>query len=344
MALKARRRIAPLRRVLGRTLRAVLSGGLWIGLCGLLLRLTVRDGWPAVAMLYYATPPFVIAGLGLGSAWAAWWSPRPRRAAVGLALAIVSAVLGAFSHYSWHAPSSAEHPIRIAVWNVARGVGGWRQLGAHVRDFDADIVGLVEAGWSSSQQTAMWREALPEYQSTRMMAGLIILTRGEVEILSQSYSLGYARYQIARVAIEGRALIVVLVDVSSSLWISRRKAFVAIREALLPYRDQPLLLLGDFNTPPESCWFDGLRGTMANALESAGNGYTGTWPSLLPVLRLDQIWTAGVRAVSCEVGFSWRSDHRPVVATIDWAGLAINAGGVSEVAPADGAEDDAVSP
>jgi len=130
------------------------------------------------------------------------------------------------------------------------------------------------------------------------------------------------RYQIARVTIDDRALIVALVDISSSWFIARRKAFSVIREALLPYRDEPLVLLGDFNTPPDSCWFDPLRETMTNAFESAGHGYAATWPSLMPILRLDQIWTSGVRVVSCEIGFNWRSDHRPVVATIDWESVA----------------------
>lgn len=324
---KARKQAALRRRVLGLAMRFVLPGAMWVALGALLLRLTVRDRWSQLDLLYYATPPFVIAGLGFVAGLAAWRQRRLWHAVVGGALAVVGAGLGLSSQYAWHAPRAAERPIRICEWNVARGVGGWDALAKTIRRMDPDIVALVEAGISVPAQAAMWREALPGYESSRILAGTILLARGKVEPLASGAQRWVAAYQVSRVTIDGRSLIVVLVDVSSSFIAMRARALAAIREVLEPYGGEPVVLLGDFNTPPDSCWFDPLRETMSNAFESAGYGYMATWPSVLPLLPLDQIWTQGIQPASCRVEFAWRSDHRPIVATIDWASLPVGPGG-----------------
>ena len=79
------------------------------------------------------------------------------------------------------------------------------------------------------------------------------------------------------------------------------------------------ILVGDFNTPLDSAYIAPLRKEMTNAFEASGSGCAATWPMPLPVLSLDQVWTTpSLRPVRCEHFGSWRSDHRAVVAEIDF--------------------------
>jgi len=75
--------------------------------------------------------------------------------------------------------------------------------------------------------------------------------------------------------------------------------------------------MGDFNTPVDSVFVAPLAERLTNAFQARGNGYYVTWPVPLPVLSLDQVWASReVELRDCELGWTWRSDHRPVVVTL----------------------------
>lgn len=81
--------------------------------------------------------------------------------------------------------------------------------------------------------------------------------------------------------------------------------------------DDPVILAGDFNTPPESRLLDMLHTSGRFGFEQVGFGYGFTRPSLLPFVAIDHVvaspeWTF----TRCEVGPSVGSDHRPVIAEL----------------------------
>jgi endonuclease/exonuclease/phosphatase family metal-dependent hydrolase len=80
-------------------------------------------------------------------------------------------------------------------------------------------------------------------------------------------------------------------------------------------KGQPVLIMGDFNTPPDSIGFLPLRKHLRQTFETVGHGYAPTWPFPVPVLQLDQMWVnEELKTGSCHHGNCWASDHRPVVA------------------------------
>lgn len=101
--------------------------------------------------------------------------------------------------------------------------------------------------------------------------------------------------------------------------------------------DGPALLLGDLNADPSAAelgplsaggWREAavdLRGAMprspvtaklAAALPFGRSPGRATFPSRLPLLRIDSIWSRGaLEATGLEVGASHASDHRPLLAT-----------------------------
>ena len=109
----------------------------------------------------------------------------------------------------------------------------------------------------------------------------------------------------------------VLVDVQGTTKRSRYRPLSELERRLEPLADQPVLIVGDLNTPTDSVFLRPLRQSYRNAFESAGRGYAATWPVPLPLLALDQAWfNAGLQASRCELDGSWVSDHRAVVVDV----------------------------
>jgi endonuclease/exonuclease/phosphatase (EEP) superfamily protein YafD len=116
----------------------------------------------------------------------------------------------------------------------------------------------------------------------------------------------------------GRALTVVVVHPRSTPTLPRAAAFDALEQLLAGLRGEPLVVMGDFNTPSDSVFFDPLRRDLHSAFETAGTGYAASWPMPFPVLAIDQVWASdSVRVRSCHLAGSSASDHRLVSFTFD---------------------------
>jgi vancomycin resistance protein VanJ len=81
----------------------------------------------------------------------------------------------------------------------------------------------------------------------------------------------------------------------------------------IPRLQGPVILAGDFNTPPTGNIYRDLTRILSDSFREAGTGWGYTFPSDRPVLRIDYVlhsrhWTA----VHSEVGPEPGSDHRPL--------------------------------
>ncbi|WP_297808617.1 endonuclease/exonuclease/phosphatase family protein [uncultured Methylophaga sp.] len=106
--------------------------------------------------------------------------------------------------------------------------------------------------------------------------------------------------------------------------IERRRQFVTLCERIdehVPH-DAPLIVAGDFND-----WAGQAEKRLSQHLElkeayrTLHNRYARTWPSWMPVLKMDRIYYRGMEPVLCErpPHSSWNrlSDHAPLVAHFD---------------------------
>jgi endonuclease/exonuclease/phosphatase family metal-dependent hydrolase len=95
-------------------------------------------------------------------------------------------------------------------------------------------------------------------------------------------------------------------------------AFIADRAAACR---GPVLVLGDFNTPPESPIFPEVWGGYTDAFSAAGWGWGYTFVGARTAVRIDHI-LAGKEweCTGCRVGPAVGSPHRPVIAELAWSG------------------------
>lgn len=267
----------------------------------LALRLTIRDRLPLFATLFYATPlPILV--LLLAAAGACWWQRRSVFPFVGAAILC-----------GWMMWPAARTPLegggdvlRLVLWNVAHR-GDATRTRAALASMNADVVVLVETGGVSPAAIEAW--AWPAAVATGGMLVLAkdaVLDEGRIDVGRSARARRFA------VVSGGTSLRLVVADVRSHPFVSREPSLRTLQHEADAI-DGTLILLGDFNTPAESVWFDGYRESFTNAFESVGRGWAATWPSPLPVLHVDHVWTRGVTPVRAEHGWVRGFDHRPVI-------------------------------
>jgi endonuclease/exonuclease/phosphatase (EEP) superfamily protein YafD len=83
----------------------------------------------------------------------------------------------------------------------------------------------------------------------------------------------------------------------------------------------PVLVMGDFNTPPESAIFPEVWSVYVDAFQSAGWGWGYTFIGARTAVRIDHVLTGrGWSCSACRVGPYVGSPHRPVIAELVWDG------------------------
>jgi vancomycin resistance protein VanJ len=80
----------------------------------------------------------------------------------------------------------------------------------------------------------------------------------------------------------------------------------------------PIVVAGDFNTPPRVGVYRMLQRQMTDAWATGGLGLGFTYSSSRPLLRIDYIWLKGLEVARVWVPQTQASDHFPLVADLTW--------------------------
>jgi vancomycin resistance protein VanJ len=304
------------RRIFGALWSLIPAGLMGIWLFALIVRLTAQDRIEGTLMIvYYGTPPAVLGGIALvAGAW--WLIPR-------LWIAAVPTLLIAVACFGWAAtdtifvsrPPPATGPtVRIMYWNVARGIGGWPRIAAEVAAHQPDVVGIAEFAENPSAPPPDLAERLPGYTLVSQVPDVALFSRVAVTGRFDRSQWSRLRYTGGTVEVDGRPLVLAVADVAAPLYDTRRRQTQRLCTLFDEHADAALVVIGDLNLPLDSVQLEPLRERSYNAFEIAGNGYSPTWPVPVPVLALDQAWvTSSVVVHDCRVGWTWISDHRPLI-------------------------------
>ncbi len=235
--------------------------------------------------------------------------------------------------------------LRVVSYNIhkgVRGVGPARRLEIHnlrlaIARLDADLVCLQEvrklnrreakffAHWPSQEQA----EFLAPQGHTAVYCSNAITRHGEHgnallsrwPVLSQQHAdMSDHRFEQrgllhTEVQVRGQAVHVLVLHLGLMRGGRKRQLQQVcdyVRQAIAPHA--PVVVAGDFNE-----WNAGVRKVLAKVgLQPPSHQHLPTFPSALPVLALDHIYTRGLQALSQHVphGPHWArmSDHLPIVA------------------------------
>ncbi len=287
-------------------------------IAGVVLRLTVRDGFAPLAPVFYAlsVPVLVLLGLAaaLCTALACGLTLTLKRCVLLAALGLLGALNAAIFLFQ---DSTFDDRPRVVLWNVARGVAGWDGVADALAANNPTLAVLIESGGQDDDSEAFLRERFDDHFVARPGGGITILSRGRFgrEELFQLPGGGVAAAVDTQVA--GELMSVLAVDLPASPTRDRGAPLRRIAELAVEMATRrPTLVMGDFNTPPDSVHFATLRRAgFHHAFERHGSGYAATWPVPAPVLHLDHVWmSAGFDAGETWHGWTAHSDHRPVLA------------------------------
>jgi vancomycin resistance protein VanJ len=306
------------RRFFGFVWRAAWLVGAWIAapvvLFGLALRLTVRDDFDPLALFFYATPWAVLFALS-AICLIHWWR-RARVRAVALAVSAGCLTMLVIRGFGFASAPGGPSSIRIAYWNVARPEWRLDKILRQADHMNADFLVFGEHR-EGPKTPAQWKDHYRGRFVLPLARELLLVAPDEVKRIDGGSLGGAGGCQICRAVVQGREIFLLMVDFTASLERSRKPAFDRLFQIVDAYSEKPLLVIGDFNTPSDSIYFDRLRSRLTSAFETAGRGYAATWPMPIPVLQLDHIWTnKHLRVIRCEHRTSVYSDHRAVIADV----------------------------
>lgn len=300
--------------------RWTVRGMLGIVGLGVVLHLTIRDafGWPT-STVFYGLPRPLLAILGVLAAGLARRLTR-REFVLSACLAVILVAWVCYSDVHWMKPTVAkpeQQPLRIVVWNTAHLARGRVVVAEAVRKFEADLIGIVEGGRTSPADLEEWKRLLPGYEVASPQNEALILAKGPI-IAHPKVSLGDDSTAMpATVTIGGQTFEIVLVDLLSNVFRSRSEPIRNLARLLDEAPRRPQIVMGDFNTPPESLAFRSLRQQYRDTFDAVGVGYRPTWPGPIALLKLDYIWVGpATKAVSCEHVWTTVSDHKPVIVSV----------------------------
>jgi endonuclease/exonuclease/phosphatase (EEP) superfamily protein YafD len=302
----------------GRWRRVCPVVALCICVLGLLVHYVLRDRFDGIAVVYYALGrPIlgVVAGVGFVAALCCF---RRYRILVPLAILCLWGFTPLLGNQTVDPLRNVDGTVyRILLWNVSHGEEHWAEIIDTIQTEEPDAIALTEVSKWRDHQTGIgyWAREFPRLSASSVDHSMVFLTRGDIQEgphVDWDHGQAKSRYRVFQATVEENPVTIVLVDFISTPTMSRQRAFEALT-TMLHSIPGPVILLGDFNTPSGSVFFEGMPQGYSNAAGDSILGNAPTWPFPFPFLDIDQIWTRGLTVHHVHALWSKHSDHRPLL-------------------------------
>ncbi|WP_170179786.1 endonuclease/exonuclease/phosphatase family protein [Flavivirga rizhaonensis] len=195
-----------------------------------------------------------------------------------------------------------ETDLEVVFWNAS-----------HDRDFEEafnvnegipDVLVLVEHGEFIVKE---FQQKYPDYNFYRSIRGVSIFSRTPLKIINETIS----KYKSNFINFETQGINFYVFDVSASMDVPREWELGFVN-ALIQETNNTVIL-GDFNVPYESKYFDAIKTNFNHAFSEKGNGLRETWFWNIPLLSLDHIWVSkDLKVLKTEKIATFKSDHSMV--------------------------------
>ena len=307
------------------------GGATWLAILPLLWLLTGERQWFLILCQYAPPALYALAWLKLVGLAALC---RPRRAWLGLIPPLIWFLLFLLP-FRWHQPETGD--FSVLTWNIQAGLSGPEKIAQILAEQKVDVIALQEARIPSAQPGGV--DPLPAILTALKCQVARGGERGELVILSRLtmqtqrlHNLGGLRQALDQ-PVERNGKLIHILDVHLMTGdpqgllrgepaMSRRRVILSAAtrrlqaDSLVKVVDaiqEPVVLLGDFNSPPSSIAYRTLRNSLTDTFAEAGWGWGLSYPANHPFWRIDYVWSKGLTPVSCQVLNLPASDHRAVL-------------------------------
>lgn len=302
---------------------AVTVGLYWLAAQDQMQGSLLTIAWLADSATFFM--PFVILAQLAGIALTA----PPAIRAAALATAAAASTFALLHPQVTSASADPTHPLRVMTLNVLAENQNYDGVRRYIREVKADIVVLQEVNHLWSQNVLTWTEFA--VRVTSLSSDIAVLSKYPLSTPAAAAVRNLSPI-VTRIALKvgSPQTQVVLYGIhpasprSVEKWIARNKTLKSTAEAIeLEGDGQPVIVAGDWNTPP---WSPHLLRFLDSTRLSAA--HEGLWPpptrlSLRPYVPkflgapIDRIVVShDVSVVHQFVGHDVGSDHRPVIADL----------------------------
>jgi endonuclease/exonuclease/phosphatase family metal-dependent hydrolase len=327
--------------------RALWAGGLLVGGLGWLAVASALVAWLALrladrhwigTLMEFGPRYMLLAPVVMVAICAAFWRPRALLPLTTAGAIVAGPVMGLCLpvRFGWQRKTGGS-VLRVLTCNTWEGRADW-QLSAMIEREQPDVVALQEwpvdqplpdgivGGWNVVREQGLvlasrWPIVASEAVESPLGWKRTLGVRGELQLKS-----GRAQLFVLHLTTPREGLEAVLAHGSEGLpaveevTAKRKVEAAAVGKCLRKYTG-PVLVVGDFNMTPESVIYRSQFGYLQNAFSAAGWGWGATKFTRFHGVRIDHILAdAGWNFVRCTVGPDVGSDHRPVIADLEFCG------------------------
>ncbi len=202
-------------------------------------------------------------------------------------------------------PPASANALRLVHWNVGGRLGRPGVVQALV-DHQADLYVFSEIG--AEKRIQALTETLGQPYQSAVFGNLAVVGKGRVRPNGWILDRDGVRAQSVVWEYAGQSLTVLVVDLPSSVFVARAPILKEIMNII--EREQPDLVVGDFNAPRRSIALSNLPAGYQHAYDTVGTGAGYTWPTPVPMYSLDQcIFSPRITPIEYDLVWSLKSDH-----------------------------------
>jgi endonuclease/exonuclease/phosphatase (EEP) superfamily protein YafD len=267
-----------------------------------------------LAALFYALPPLVVLvatllSVGLLSQQSLRW------VLVSVAAAVLAMTTWIRTDHAYAHPTAPPADLRVVLWNVGH-LKDATPIANVLGTTGGQVIVLIESDRGYAKQRRVWESRLPNHTAT-YLPGCVTLLSVYPFSKTSVYTMGRSsRVLTCELSTPAGRVSLVMADIESNPFSPRGPLIARVYE-LAESLPRPTIVLGDFNTPHTSAFFQDFRRSFRHAFESAGAGLIPTWPALLPVLDLDHIWLSpDITPAYARTLRTFHSDHAAVIADV----------------------------
>lgn len=289
----------------------------WAFLAGLLvIHFIVKDRFGIISTVFYAAPlPLIIAF----SCVCLYIDRGDKKLLTGLGIVTLALTVYwlATSYKIQGDQNVPQKSLKVMLWNIGYPDNHPNSKLIHyINQTSADIVGIIELGDMTNRAMEEYRSALQNYSIHSFGREMMILTKGKIRSFHYQNISYHSKYNDIEIKLNEKIYHVIMSDIISNPFASREKPIQTILD--VPQSSERVIIMGDFNTPYDSVFFDGYKRRLQNAFRRAGSGFSETWPYGIPLLQLDHIWTSpDLKPLRVTKHYDLMSDHALLVADFD---------------------------
>ncbi|WP_299256380.1 endonuclease/exonuclease/phosphatase family protein [uncultured Aquimarina sp.] len=254
-----------------------------------LIHFTIKDIMYPINILFYVSAPLLLI---IGSLVMSILFFKKKKAFYVLIMCFLSLLLywRVYYYKTTSIEKSTDVYNTVLFWNIGRnGDTPFKIIMREIENVSPEFVGLVEADAITNEHLKEFRNKFPNYQIQKLDGGMLAIVKGKIDVIRYHCESDFYKFNVIDFNIKNQKNSILIADINAVPFDNRTSSLDMVYR--LAKENNCSFIMGDFNTPYESIYFNQFRQDLLSFRDVA-NGFTATWPYGIPLLEIDQIWSS----------------------------------------------------